>query len=132
MPSDLFERLRDDIKRGDIIAVRRFIEQNGDPNLCNARGETPLVIAAFDGQTRLVELLLLAGARVNHHVNGWTPLYSAAMNGHRKTVAVLLENAADLHIPMLGEPLTYWLNLIGRHDILELINAESRKREGAT
>ena len=131
MSSDLFEQLRDDIKRGDAIAVRRFLEQGGDPNLHNACGETPLVIAAFDGQTHLAELLLVAGARIDHHVNGWTPLYSAAMNGHQKTVAALLEHGADIHIPMHGEPLTYWLNLVGHHKILELIKAESRRLEGA-
>src|SRR5688572_26450064 len=96
--SDAFEQLRDDIKRGDAIAVRRFLEQNGDPNLHNARGECLLSVAAAVGQTPLVELLLRAGAHVNYHINGWTSLYSAAMNGHRRTVAVLLEHGADPHI----------------------------------
>jgi ankyrin repeat protein len=133
MTFDFFEQLRDDIKRGDAIALRRFIEQSGDPNLHNARGETPLGVAAAIGQTRLVELLLFAGANVNHHVNGWTPLYSAAMNGHQKTVATLLEHGADPRIPMHEKSIAYWVSFARPEypEILELLTAHSSNDAGA-
>ena len=129
MTSDLFEHLRDDIKRGDAIAVRRFLEQKGDPNLHNSVGESPLTVAATVGQTRLVELLLLAGAHVNYHsepYSGWTALYAASMNGHRKTVEVLLKHGADPNIPMHGHPVAYWVALARaeNREILDLVNAQ--------
>jgi ankyrin repeat protein len=130
MSSGLFEQLRDDIKRGDAIAVRRFLEHNGNPNLSNALGESLLTIAARVGQTRLVELLLLAGAHVNYHSEphtGWTALYASSMNGHGKTVEVLLKHGADPKIPMRGQPIAYWVSLAHAEyrEILELLNAQS-------
>ena len=58
-----------------------------------ANGATPLSIAASKGQEKCVELLLGAGAKVDHATNdGRTPLLIAAMRGHEKCEE-LLEHA---------------------------------------
>jgi len=58
----------------------------------------PLHLAAEQGQTALVELLLGKGADVNaRQIQGWTPLGLAAQNGHLETVKILLDKGADVN-----------------------------------
>jgi ankyrin repeat protein len=132
MPSEPFEQLRDDIKRGDTIALRRFLDANGDPNLHNLAGESLLSVAAAAGQTQLVEGLLSGGAQVNYHSHGWTPLYLASLNGHEHTVQVLLDNGADPTIPVSGASIASWLSHYGsaRSRIVEMLTAKRARGAG--
>ena len=50
---------------GDKPAVTTFILQGDDPNSADYTGCTPLFAAATNGHTELVELLVLAGAKVD-------------------------------------------------------------------
>ena len=59
----------------------------------NARGETPLMLAALRGQEALAVKMTLLGAAVNKE--GWTPLHYAATGGHLRLVAFLLGAGAD-------------------------------------
>jgi ankyrin repeat protein len=58
--------------------------------------ETPLYLAALEGQDKAVSLLLDNGALVNttdSFMN--TPLHAAAMRGHVGVAALLLERGAN-------------------------------------
>ena len=61
-------------------------------NRLNAKGESPLMIAALSGLQSLAETLIQKGADVNK--TGWTPLHYAATNGHVKMISLLLEHNA--------------------------------------
>lgn len=58
----------------------------------NAIGESPLMLAAFNNQLELAQVLIARGADVNRP--GWTPLHYAASKGHREMMRLLLDNEA--------------------------------------
>ena len=63
------------------------------------QGLTALAIAASNGQTNTVQLLLQAEASIDLRVfKGRTALMAAAGNGHTDTVLVLLDNGAEVDI----------------------------------
>lgn len=62
----------------------------------NANGSTALMFAAFEGKAAVADVLLKAGARIDHtNIKGHTALMSAAAHGYRNTVALLLDSGAD-------------------------------------
>lgn len=66
-----------------------------DVNAHNARGETPLMLAAIKGNLPAVQALLARGADVNQP--GWAPLHYAASGDtpqHAQIVKLLLEHSA--------------------------------------
>jgi ankyrin repeat protein len=98
------------IENGHLEIVTALIEWNKDRNTINNYGSrplgnsaieatpTPLFIAAKMGHTKIVELLLTNGAKINESVeikidgNTYyvTPLFVAAQKGHPKIVELLL------------------------------------------
>ena len=125
---DQFERLRDDVKRGDVVAIRKFLTQGGDPGVHNRWGETLLSVAAAVGQTPIVELLLAAGVNVNSgDQHGHTPLLFASIYGHERTVRLLLARGADPSIPASGWSIVGWLEHYGaaRQRIVDLLTSSA-------
>ena len=58
----------------------------------NAADESPLMMAALNGMTDMVQRLIAKGADVNKP--GWAPLHYAATKAHLPAMRVLLENHA--------------------------------------
>ena len=50
------------IKSGDLIAVKRLIDEGHDINQADARGFTPLILASYFNQVPIVKALLVQGA----------------------------------------------------------------------
>ncbi|MCZ0933348.1 MAG: ankyrin repeat domain-containing protein [Oligoflexia bacterium] len=77
----------DSIKKGDISLTRSFIEE-GQVSMKDSKGETPLHLAASQGNIDIVKLLIEGGADINarsespvgEHI-GDTPLYCAIEGG---------------------------------------------------
>lgn len=63
-------------------------------NVQTSAGETPLMLAAFNNQMELAQLLIKREADVNKP--GWTPLHYAAAKGHKDMMRLLIENEAYL------------------------------------
>lgn len=88
---------------GDTITVLRLIEGGVDVNITNAKGWTPLVMAAFNQHMGTVIVLVDAGADVNHQgVNG-TTVFMYAKTKVRETrdyslLDYLLQKGADINI----------------------------------
>ncbi|RZC34093.1 integrin-linked protein kinase, partial [Asbolus verrucosus] len=92
---DIFQWCKD----GNALQVRVWLDDTEhDMNQGDDHGFSPLHWAAKRGHTKIVEMLLLRGARVNATNRGDdTPLHLAAAHGHRDIVLMLLRQRADLN-----------------------------------
>jgi ankyrin repeat protein len=63
-----------------------------DVNRLNAKGESPLMLAALKGHRDLAEQLIKRGGDVNK--TGWTPLHYAASSGQLAIISLLIEHSA--------------------------------------
>jgi ankyrin repeat protein len=78
----------------EIAAV--LLQNQANPNVSEERyGDTPLILAAWKGHLKVVELLVRAGARVNDKAkDGRTALSVANNSEHRAIVEFLRANGA--------------------------------------
>uniref|UniRef100_A0A673CQ07 Uncharacterized protein n=1 Tax=Sphaeramia orbicularis TaxID=375764 RepID=A0A673CQ07_9TELE len=86
-------------------------------------GQTPLMVAAEQGNLEIVQEFIRRGANVNlDDVDSWTALISAAKEGHIEVVKELLENNANLeHRDMGGWTALMWAAYKGRTDVAQLL-----------
>ena len=92
------------IKRGDTVEVRTALDGGLDPNFSNEIGTTILMLAAMEGKTPIVGILIDHGAQLDR-VNGMrdSALTLAAWFAYPKVVKLLLERGASLdHIRKSG------------------------------
>lgn len=87
------------IKRSDMIALRKALESGLDPNLHEGDGASFLMIAALEGRTDVGRLLIELGADVNY-VGPVDRVLTSALecaihNAHPKFVRLLLQNGAS-------------------------------------
>lgn len=106
-------------RRGELDAVREFLQQGADPNTRQlglytrelllfdepeALG-TALHAAAYHGREEVVAALLEAGAQLEPRTmgaRGWTPLHLAGARGALATIELLLAAGADPRAEHLG------------------------------
>jgi uncharacterized protein len=84
------------------VNVVAFLLENGaninDKEYRDLIDQTPLIIAAFNGCTDIVKMLLDAGANIEHkNDQGENALISAAQEGNINVVKVLLDAGADVN-----------------------------------
>lgn len=94
---------------GDTAAVEALIKRGEDVNTLYPHvnsfsdGHTPLLVAARDNHTEIVDMLLLAGAKVR--VEDWvfkgSPIHKATYNG-RADILRLLMDQPDIDIDVVG------------------------------
>lgn len=67
------------------------------PDMENAAGETPLMMAALRGELAAMKALIEKGAKLNR--SGWTPLHYAASGPSLAALEFLLDRGADVEAP---------------------------------
>ncbi|XP_017326057.1 M-phase phosphoprotein 8 isoform X1 [Ictalurus punctatus] len=97
--------LRDAVKNGNYMAVKRALSSKEDYNLDqeDSSGMSLSMLAAAGGQDDILRLLIKRGVKVNgRQRNGTTALMHAAEKNFLTTVAVLLEAGSCLNAQTLG------------------------------
>ncbi|KAM5378147.1 hypothetical protein ACJZ2D_004605 [Fusarium nematophilum] len=114
-------------KNGHEEALKLLIQIKdiGSINLKDLFGQTPLSVAAMNGQERAVKILLEAeGINVNSRDDyGKTPLYYAVRNGQEGTVKILLE-AEGINVNSrddFGKTPLYYAAVTGYERVLKLL-----------
>lgn len=79
---------------GNAETVEALLKYRPKVSRRNPAGDSALMLAVLKGETAVVDLLLDAGAPVNH--DGWTPLMYAAFEGRLELVERLLARGADV------------------------------------
>lgn len=95
----LFELLEDIVYVDDLEAFKAVFENDGNINLQNKYGWTPLHIAIRRDRRQMVEYLLDNGADINKKDGvGWTPLMESIMDDMPELCKRLLDAGADTTI----------------------------------
>jgi len=77
--------------------IHVFLSSGINLEVKDARGWTPLMIAAANGKEKLTQLLIHSGARLTaRDINGFTPLHWAALKGMASIVELLLSREVDV------------------------------------
>lgn len=101
----LFEAVN--IKKVNIEWIKNLISEGADVNAKGSKiysrmplyNRTPLHIAAYRGNTHVVELLLSAGSNIEaKDDDGSTPLHLASWRGNHETVGLLISAGADVNV----------------------------------
>lgn len=92
------EKLRQAATDGNLVRVERLLNQSVDIHSPDAKGTTPLFLAAQHGHQQVVARLLERGAAVDQaRQDGVTPLFVAVRQGHRDIVALFLNKGAKVN-----------------------------------
>ncbi|KAM6972941.1 ankyrin repeat, SAM and basic leucine zipper domain-containing protein 1 [Aplochiton taeniatus] len=79
--------------------VELLLSRNADPNTFNRSSMTPVMLAARDGHSLVINLLVSHGAEVNaRDANGFTALAVAVQYGREEAVLKLLQLGADKNL----------------------------------
>lgn len=94
----------------DLVSLRAFLSLCGSPNVCDVKGNTPLILAAEGDLPHITMELIAAGADVNRRdAQGMTALMHALRWNDKasETVRILLEAGAEYERP---DSRGYYLN----------------------
>ncbi|MFC6590928.1 ankyrin repeat domain-containing protein [Deinococcus lacus] len=133
---ELLQRMFDLARSGDAGEMAAWFDRGVPLNLTNEKGDTLLMLAAYNGQPEVVELLLKRGADAGRaNDRGQTPLQAAAFKGDAGMVRRMLDLGVDVNGagPDGRTPLML-AAMFDRLDILDLLlerGADGQARDAA-
>jgi ankyrin repeat protein len=99
---DLAAKLFDYARQGDTTSLSQYLTAGIPSNLTNHEGNTLLMLAAYNGQSETVKLLLEKKADANVlNGRGQSPIAGAVFKGYDEIVKLLVDAGADVR---LGQP----------------------------
>ncbi len=110
------------IEAGDIGAARGWLDEGLDPNFAGERIGTGLMIAAWEGNIRMMALFWSRGADVNRaNENGEQALLHAAWRGRAEAVQWLLERGAAINRKGLEWSALHYATFAGHEEVVRLL-----------
>uniref|UniRef100_A0A3Q2Y5Y7 Kinase D interacting substrate 220 n=1 Tax=Hippocampus comes TaxID=109280 RepID=A0A3Q2Y5Y7_HIPCM len=111
------------VEEENLAAIKAHLDKFKDVDSRSDNGQTPLMVAAEQGNLEIVQELIRRGANVNcDDVDCWTALMSASKEGHIQVVRELLDNDANAeHRDMGGWTALMWAAYKGRTDVAQLL-----------
>jgi ankyrin repeat protein len=111
---------------GKTSTVRYLLNVGSDVRSCNTRGEYPLTLAAGNGTSDTVELLLQKCCAVKHEEIMTSALTAAILAGQLETTALLLRSGAPVSGGKNEKPI-HIASRVGKKEIVSLLlqNGES-------
>ena len=95
---ELAGRVFDAARAGDAASLAGFVDAGVPADLCNEKGDTLVMLAAYHGHADAVRALLERGADANRgNDRGQTPLAGAVFKGEASVIDALLDGGADPH-----------------------------------
>lgn len=87
------------VRESDHLKARQMLKKGLTANVRDGDGQPVLVIAATNGDTQMLELLLDSGANIDgaDRVDGETALMSAVSIGHMPGMELLINRGADVN-----------------------------------
>ena len=118
-------------RQGDTGTLATYVDAGVPANLCNDKGDTLVMLAAYHGHPRTVSVLLERGADPDRpNDRGQTLLAGAVFKGERAVIDVLFAAGAD---PAAGTPSAVeTARMFGQDDLVALFEGRGRTREVCT
>jgi uncharacterized protein len=109
-------------RQGDTATLAAYVNAGVPANLCNHKGDTLIMLAAYHGHPRTVAALLERGADPDRpNDRGQTPLAGAVFKGEREVIEALLDGGAD---PTAGTPSAVdTARMFGNADLITLFES---------
>ncbi len=126
------------IERGDVKAVRAWLDEGLPPDYLADRIGTGLMIAAWEGNIELMTLFVSRGANINRpNANGEQALMFAAWRGHLDATRWLLDRGAQLNRRGLQWSALHYAVFAGHEQVAQLLlergaDINARSTNGST
>ncbi|MFC1411483.1 ankyrin repeat domain-containing protein [Streptacidiphilus sp. N1-12] len=119
---ELAGRVFDAARTGDAPALAAYVDAGAPANLCNDRGDSLVMLAAYHGHADAVRTLLERGADANRvNDRGQTPLAGAVFKGEDAVIETLLAGGADPHAGQPSAAMT--AEMFGRTELVKRFGA---------
>lgn len=115
-------------KADDVATIERLLAAGAALDARDARGYSPLMLAAYSGSAAAFDRLLAAGADPNSADDGGNSvLMGACFKGHLSIIGRLLDAGADATAKnAAGVDAHGFAVMFGRHDVAALLQARAQ------